>query len=235
MSKLLCIETSTEVCSVALVENGELIAMKEDASGMNHSKLLTVFIQAILEENELKAADLDAVAVSEGPGSYTGLRIGVSAAKGLCYGANLPLIAVNPLDAMVSNVIELASTHGITENDLLIPMIDARRMEVYAAKYDLNGERIAEVTPIVINETSFEEELENFRIYYFGNGAAKCAPIVQNDNFILIDNVVTSAKNMAKLATAKFNQQDVVDVAYFEPFYLKNFIATTPKKNILGN
>jgi tRNA threonylcarbamoyladenosine biosynthesis protein TsaB len=233
MSKILCIETSTEVCSVCLLENGKLIDIREDLNGLNHSKLLTVFIQDILESNNLKAIDLDAVAVGEGPGSYTGLRIGVSAAKGLCFGALLPLIAVSPLDAMVSSVADRSKELNLTENDILVPMIDARRMEVYSAKYDRNGERIAEVTPVVVDENSFSTELEAFRIFFFGNGAAKCKPVLTHKNAVFIDDVITSSQNMAKIAEEKFINKDFVDLAYFEPFYLKSFIATTSKKNIL--
>lgn len=233
MSKILCIETSTEVCSVSLADQGEIIAFKENLNGLSHSKLLTVYIDDILKENDLKVSDLDAVAVSEGPGSYTGLRIGVSAAKGLCFGAEIPLIAVSPLDAMTYGVSKRASELGIGEADILVPMLDARRMEVYSAKYDMNGERITEVTPLIIDEESFSDELEEFKMYFFGNGSAKCKEVISSENAIFVEDVITTSQNMAALAEAKFLKEDFVDVAYFEPFYLKSFVATTSKKNIL--
>lgn len=233
MSFILCLETSTEVCSVALVENGNVIDAREDASGLSHSKLLTVFIDELLAANKMEVSSLDAIAVSEGPGSYTGLRIGVSAAKGLCYGMSLPLIAISPLAAMVDGVVHDKRVQ-LDDDDVLIPMIDARRMEVYAAKYDTKGEQISEITPVVVDENTFAEELKEFKMVFFGNGAEKCKSVINNDRAVFVDRVITSAKNMARLATAKFKRNEFVDVAYFEPFYLKSFVATTPKKSILN-
>lgn len=232
MALILCIETSTEVCSVALVRDGVVEVIKEDTSGMNHSRLLTVFIDEIFDGEKYKVSDLDAVAVSEGPGSYTGLRIGVSAAKGLCYGAGIPMIAVSPLLCMAHAVAANAQQYGLENDDVLLPMIDARRMEVYTRKVNAAGNPEGNTEALVVDETAFLDVQQ--RLVYFGNGAAKCQDVFRDRNALFIDGITTSANNMAKPALAKFNQEEFVDVAYFEPFYLKNFIATTPKKNILG-
>jgi len=235
MSKILSIETSTEVCSVSLSENGKVIDCREDLIGMNHSKLLTVFIQELLLVNNLKASDLDAVAVSEGPGSYTGLRIGVSVAKGICFAVNKPLIAVSSLEAMAKSVLTRSSKQqiNIEENDLLVPMIDARRMEVYRTVFTSKLEVVKKVDAVIIDETSFQEELNQSKIFYFGNGAEKCRNVLNHPNAIYVEGIITSANHMVELAFEKFQQKDFVDVAYFEPFYLKDFIALKSKKNIL--
>jgi len=231
MGKILCIETSTEVCSVALAENGVLVDFREDLDGRNHSKLLTLYINELLEANHLKATDLSAVAVSEGPGSYTGLRIGVSAAKGICYAASIPLIAVCPLQAMAYAVVSEPERYGITKlpTDVFAPMIDARRMEVYTGLFDANYQKQNPVEALVVDEQSFPEQLANSRVFYFGNGAAKCRPVLTSPNAIYVDGITTSAKQMAKLSWLKFEKNDFADVAYFEPYYLKDFIATVPK------
>jgi tRNA threonylcarbamoyladenosine biosynthesis protein TsaB len=237
MAKILCIETSTEVCSVAISENGNVTDLREDLMGQNHSKLLTRFIDELLTSNQLKAVDFDAVAVSEGPGSYTGLRIGVSAAKGICYGAGIPLIAINPLEAMASEVVVYSEKYGIAINssDFILPMIDARRMEVYTALYDQNLNEISGVEAKVIDNDSFIDIASDARIIVFGNGSAKCKQVLTDDRFIFVDGVVASSKNMAVMASHKFEKGCFVDVAYFEPFYLKDFIATTPKNSVLKN
>jgi len=231
MGKILCIETSTEVCSVALAENGVLVDFREDLDGRNHSKLLTLYINELLEANHLKATDLSAVAVSEGPGSYTGLRIGVSAAKGICYAASIPMIAVCPLQAMAYAVVSESERYGFTKQltDVFAPMIDARRMEVYTGIFDANYEKQKPVEALVVDEHAFAEELANSRVFYFGNGAAKCRQVLTSPNAIYVDGITTSAKQMAKLSWIKFEKSEFVDVAYFEPYYLKDFIATVPK------
>jgi len=231
MSKILCIETSTEVCSVALSENGTMTDFREDITGQNHSRLLTVFINDLLRSNNLKATELDAVAVSEGPGSYTGLRIGVSAAKGICYAASIPMIAVCPLQAMAYAVVSEPERYGITKlpTDVFAPMIDARRMEVYTGIFDANYEKQKPVEALVVDEHAFAEELANSRVFYFGNGSAKCRQVLTSPNAIYVDGITTSAKQMAKLSWLKFEKNDFADVAYFEPYYLKDFIATVPK------
>jgi tRNA threonylcarbamoyladenosine biosynthesis protein TsaB len=235
MAKILCLETSTEVCSVAIVDKGLVIDFREDISGQNHSRLLTVFILDLLKSNQLTASDFDAVAVSEGPGSYTGLRIGVSAAKGICYGAGIPLIAINPLKAMASYVVETGTLNGLSllSTDLLAPMIDARRMEVFTSIYDLKLNEINPVNALVVETNSFDQLPSGSRIVLFGNGSAKCKPILNSSRFIYIDEVIASSRNMAILANLKYENNDFVDVAYFEPFYLKDFVATVPKNNVL--
>ncbi len=235
MSKILCIETSTEVCSVAIAENGVVTDLREDQSGMNHSRLLTVFIDELLKENTLSMSNFDAVAVSRGPGSYTGLRIGVSAAKGLCYGAGIPLITICPLKAMASAFVQNATKQNIKlhQTDQLVPMIDARRMEVYRAIYSVNMENIADVEAVIVDENTFADALSERNLFFFGNGAEKCKAIIQSDNAIFVENIIASAGNMATLAEECFQKKEFADVAYFEPFYLKDFIATVPRKNIL--
>lgn len=235
MALLLHIETSTAVCSVALGKDGDLLALKETKEGMKHASHLTVFIQNILKENELTIADLNGVAVSMGPGSYTGLRIGVSTAKGICYGSNLPLIAINTLQAMTKpllnnkNVLSQISNPG---EAFFCPMIDARRMEVYTAFFNNKNELVKDISADIINETSYSKELSEREVIFFGDGASKCKEVIQSKNGIFLDNITTSAIGMIELADVKFQNQEFEDVAYFEPFYLKDFVATTPKKNI---
>ncbi len=234
MSKILCIETSTEVCSVALSENGTVTDFREDITGQNHSRLLTVFINDLLRSNNLKATELDAVAVSEGPGSYTGLRIGVSVAKGICFATSVPLIAVSPLESMTCHVIANLKSFGfdILPDDIFIPMIDARRMEVYTEVFNARRERISAVEPVIIDENSFSS-YDKHRIFYFGNGASKCSAVLKAENLNFIDGIITSAKNMCSLANLKFKSKLFVDVAYFEPFYLKDFVATVGKRKVI--
>lgn len=216
---------------MALAENGVLVDFREDLDGRNHSKLLTLYINELLEANHLKATELSAVAVSKGPGSYTGLRIGVSAAKGICYAAAIPLIAVCPLQAMAYAVVSEHERYEITKlpTDVFAPMIDARRMEVYTGIFDSNYEKKKPIEALVIDEHAFAEELANSRVFYFGNGAAKCRPVLTSPNAIYVDSITTSAKQMTKLSWLKFEKNDFADVAYFEPYYLKDFIATVPK------
>ena len=236
LTKILCIETSTEICSVILTEAGKIIDQLEDFSGMNHSKKLTQFIDDILKRNQLKAADLSAVAVSEGPGSYTGLRIGVSAAKGICFAVNKPLIAISPLKAMAHHVIQASTNLGFTPviGDLLVPMIDARRMEVYRAIFNSRLETIREAEAVIVDEQTLDAELEHSRLLFFGNGAAKCKSVVHHPNALFIDGIITSAINLAALAQTKFELKEFADLAYFEPHYLKEFLAIKSNKNIFG-
>lgn len=242
MAKILCLETSTEVCSVAMVVDGVVAELREDLTGQNHSKLLTVFISELLSSNRMKASDFDAVAVSEGPGSYTGLRIGVSAAKGICYGAGIPLIAINPLEAMASFLLETVRANpgqptmdsiAVRSTDLLAPMIDARRMEVFTALYNPYLDEISPVEAKVIDGTSYDSIHSGSRLLIFGNGSGKCKPVLNGERFCYVDGVITSSRNMAILANKKFEQKAFVDVAYFEPFYLKDFVATVPKNTIV--
>lgn len=226
-SMILHIETSTNVCSVALSENGTCLFSKSNAEGMNHAALLSVFIAEALEVLKSTDKKLDAVAVSSGPGSYTGLRIGVSTAKGLCYGYGIPLIAVSTLEVITAQALQLIKD---AENALFCPMIDARRMEVYAAFYNAKGEIKREILADIIDSDSYSEILANQPVYFFGNGADKCKTTLTHPNARFIDDLVPLAENMIPLAETAFAEKRFEDVAYFEPFYLKEFHTTAPKK-----
>lgn len=236
MAIILNIETSTEVCSVTLAENGRTLFQKESTEGLNHSKLLTVFIQDLFKENKLEMSMVNAVAVSKGPGSYTGLRIGVSVAKGLCYGLNIPLIGIGSIDVMgfwaAKNTADFYKNES--EQELLFcPMIDARRMEVYTALYSAKGEQVLPVTAKIIDENSFLEYLNDKKILFFGNGAEKCKEEITHENALFEGPQKTSARFMQILSETKFSNEEFEDLAYFEPFYLKDFVATIPKNKIL--
>jgi len=237
MATILNIETATEVCSVNLARNGEVLVEKESLEGLNHSQMLTVFIRDIFEENNFDPAGLDAVAVSKGPGSYTGLRIGVSVAKGLCYALGIPLIAVGTLDVLGKYTAvhseQYLSRSVDAANALFCPMIDARRMEVYTALYNARGEKIEPVSAKIINENAFSDYLDRHPVLFFGNGAEKCKPALTHANALFSGPLKASARFMIKLTEEKYNKTDCEDVAYFEPFYLKNFIATVPKNKII--
>lgn len=222
LSYILNIETATKNCSVALAKEGKTIFYKEIAEeGYSHAERLHVFIEEIIKEVGITLQDLSAVAVSQGPGSYTGLRIGVSAAKGLCYALNIPLIAIDTVQALASQV--------TISNGLIIPMIDARRMEVYSAVFAPNLEQKREVLAEIITENSFENLQET--LYFVGDCAEKCKLVLTKENYIFLDEIVyPSAKEMSFLSFEKFKKSDTVDVAYFEPYYLKDFMITTPKK-----
>jgi len=235
MALILNIETSTEVCSVSLAENGKLLFKKESTEGMNHSRLLTVFIEDLFKENNIRPDTIDAVAVSKGPGSYTGLRIGVSVAKGLCYGLNIPLISINSLEVLgifaARNMVEYnLPNDGVPV--LFCPLIDARRMEVYTALYNLQGEELRPVSAEIIDEHFLSELLENHKILFFGNGAEKCKSIIKHKNAFFEGPMITSAQFMQSMTEEKFKNKEFEDVAYFEPFYLKNFVATIPRNKI---
>ncbi|MDM8159269.1 tRNA (adenosine(37)-N6)-threonylcarbamoyltransferase complex dimerization subunit type 1 TsaB [Labilibaculum sp. K2S] len=237
MALLLHIETSTAVCSVALGKDGDLLALKETKEGMKHATHLTIFIQNILKESNLTPTDLDGVVISMGPGSYTGLRIGVSTAKGICYGANLPLISINTLQAMTNPLLknkDIPSLLTNPEKAYYCPMIDARRMEVYTAFFNCKNELVGDISADIIDESSYSKELSEREIIFFGDGSSKCKEVIKNKNGIFLDNVTPSAIGMIELAEIKFQNQEFEDVAYFEPFYLKDFVATTPKKNIFN-
>ena len=225
MALILTLETATTNCSVGISKDGVCIALKEDNSKTySHAEQLHVFIETLLQEQNITCSDLDAIAVSKGPGSYTGLRIGVSAAKGLAYANNLPLIALDTLKT-------LAAQHKITKG-LLVPMIDARRLEVYCAVFSSNLTCLEKVVAKIINEHSFLEDLEKNELYFLGDGAHKCKDLIQHKNAHFIDNLYPSSKEMAVFAEEKFRAQDFEDVAYFEPFYLKDFVVTPQKKKI---
>jgi tRNA threonylcarbamoyladenosine biosynthesis protein TsaB len=227
MALILLIETATEVCSVGLAMDGQIIALKETAQGNSHSANLAVFIDEVLKQASITPKELNAVAVSKGPGSYTGLRIGVSSAKGLCYGLNIPLISVNTLKSMASGVVE--SDKKIKADALLCPMIDARRMEVYSAFYDIKLNNIRGVQADIIEENTYQAYLSVHNVYFFGNGSDKCKEMLNNHaNAHFIANIALSAANMVVIAEDKFMKKEFEDSAYFEPFYLKDFIAAKP-------
>ena len=228
MALILNIDTSTSVCSVALARDGKMIALKENNEGLNHSVLLGTYIDEILKDNHMDAHCLDAVAISMGPGSYTGLRIGVSMAKGVCFGPGKPLIAVPTLQALALSVSE-----RIREEALYCPMIDARRMEVYTAFFDRNNQQVIDTKAEIVDENSFADLLAGHKIYFFGNGSDKVRMLLTAPNAHFMGQVETSARHMIPLAEELFGRQEFVDVAYFEPFYLKDFIATTPKKKVI--
>lgn len=223
---ILHIETSTNICSIAISENGQCLFSKSDSEGMNHAALLSVFIAEAMEFLNSVSKKLDAIAVSSGPGSYTGLRIGVSTAKGLCYGLDIPLIAVSTLEVLTANALQVAET---TDDTLLCPMIDARRMEVYAAFYNADGIIQREISADIIDENSYSELLESHSVYFFGNGAEKCKTTLTHPNAKFIDGMYPLAQNMIALAEKAYNEKKFVDVAYFEPFYLKEFYTTAAK------
>lgn len=222
MSYILNIETATKNCSVALAKEGKTILCKEIAEeGYSHAERLHVFIEEIVKEAGITFSDLAAIAVSQGPGSYTGLRIGVSAAKGLCYALGIPLIAVDTLQTLASQI--------TVSDGLIIPMIDARRMEVYSAVFDVNHQNKREIQAEIIDENSFQGYDET--LYFIGDCAAKCKSVLTKDNFVFLENIkYPSAKEMSRLSYEKYKISDTVDVAYFEPYYLKDFMITTSKK-----
>jgi len=229
MAVILNIETSTQVCSVCLSVDGELYGIKESHTKNSHAELLTILAQQILNEQNYELKDLDAVAVSKGPGSYTGLRIGVSTAKGLCYSLDKPLIAISTLEAMAAGMAGRLDAEKY-DNILFCPMIDARRMEVYSALFADDISMVRDIKAEVIDENSFTEELKKHSIVFGGDGAPKCKEMLaKNPNAIFLDEFFPSSEFMAALAEQKFMDKDFEDTAYFEPFYLKDFVAGIPR------
>lgn len=225
---ILCLETATPVCSVALNDGCCTSALRETEGQNAHSEKITNFIREVMETAKIDYKQLDAVAVSQGPGSYTGLRIGVSTAKGICYAADLPLMAIDTLEAMAYGMKAKLGSQ-IDENDLLIPMIDARRMEVYAAVFDANLQRINDTAALVIDENTFVDLQKYHRLWLFGDGAPKLKQVFENQpNVNIVDGFKPSAAYMLNLADKALREHNFVDVAYFEPFYLKDFIAGKP-------
>ena len=223
MTHILCLETATTNCSVALSINGEVVALQEDnALKYSHAERLHVFIKEVLEEASITKDQLQAIAVSKGPGSYTGLRIGVSAAKGLCAALDVPLISVDTLGALSRKL-------TVNDGELIIPMLDARRMEVYSAVFDNSGNSIRETQAQILDETSFIEYLDKGVVHFIGNGVEKFKEICEHPNARFVLKELPSSMQMAALAQEKFNANDLEDVAYFEPYYLKDFIAGKPK------
>ena len=226
MALILNIETSTDVCSAALSVDGRIVDAAVCTEGMSHASKLPIFCDKLLRHCRADGRKPDAIAVSAGPGSYTGLRIGVSAAKGLCYGFGAKLIAIDTLQLIA----KAAQAKIADENALICPMIDARRMEVYCALFDHNLQKVGDAEAKIVDENAFSEQLAERNIYFCGNGAAKCQPVITHKNAHFIDKISPLAENMVALAEAQFAQRKFEDVAYFVPFYLKEFQATTPKQ-----
>lgn len=219
---ILNIETATTNCSVSLSKDGETLVLKEDYDkNYSHAERLHVYIDAVLKEAKISSKHLDAIAISKGPGSYTGLRIGVSAAKGLCFALDKPLISVPTLEALA---------HQVKTNDgVIVAMLDARRMEVYAAIFDVNYNQIRETQAQILDETSFSDCLKKGKVYFIGNGVEKSKKLITHPNAVFIENKLPSANEMSLLAYNKYKISDTEDVAYFEPYYLKDFVALKPK------
>lgn len=223
MGLILNLETATTNCSVSLALNGNIIAIREnDTPNYSHAEQLHVFIQECLEEAGKLPSDLDAIAVSMGPGSYTGLRIGVSAAKGLCFALEVPLISIATLKSMASQL-------NVQKGDVVIPVLDARRMEVYSAVFDAVLNEVRETRAEIIDEDSFKEYTSKGKVYFIGNGAEKISSTLKGNNMVFVNKAVPSAKEMAVLSHNKFSSNDFEDVAYFEPYYLKDFLVTKKK------
>lgn len=217
MAYILCLETATTNCSVVLSKDGKVIAIKEDNSKeYTHAERLHVFIEEVLHQAGITKAELDAIAVSKGPGSYTGLRIGVSAAKGLCYGLDIPLISIPTLQSLAFLVTK--------ETEYIIPMIDARRMEVYAAVFDSSKKEVRETKAEILHKHSFDEFLTKGSVVFIGNGAMKFEAICDHKNAYFLTSEMPSAQQMAPLAFHKYKISDIENVAYFEPYYLKDFM-----------
>ncbi len=251
MDRLILIETSTALCSVALAENGEVISYKESSAPKAHASLTAVFIDEILKERGITLNDCDAVCVSMGPGSYTGLRVGVSTAKGLCFGSGKPLLAVGTLDTLVAHAATLIpdspqtvipdSPRDVILNSIqdlplnipkyIIPMVDARRMEVYTAVFTPDGRQLTETAPAIIDENSFAAQLAEGPTLFIGDGAGKCADVIRHPNARFIQCHPNAAAMLAPALKA-YNEKRFEDVAYFEPFYLKEFVATVSKKKL---
>ncbi|MCD4724885.1 MAG: tRNA (adenosine(37)-N6)-threonylcarbamoyltransferase complex dimerization subunit type 1 TsaB [Bacteroidales bacterium] len=230
MALILNIETATQVCSVGLSNGTEILYIRESREKNIHASLVTVFSEEVCREAGILMNELDAVSVSKGPGSYTGLRIGVSAAKGFCYALDIPLIAVPTLQSMALGALwSLEDSPKPPANALYCPMIDARRMEVYTALFDQQNREVRAAEALIVDEESFHEEIETNIIYYFGDGAEKCREVLDHENMIYLDDIHPSATSLAVLANAKFLSGDFEDLAYFEPYYLKDFIAGKPR------
>lgn len=224
MGIILNLETSSTNCSVCLAKDGVILAMKElNSENYSHAEKLHVFIEEVIKEATLKMQDLEAIAVSKGPGSYTGLRIGVSAAKGLCYALSIPLVSISTLKSMASQL------KGVNDDDTIISVLDARRMEVYSAIFDSQLNQVRETKAEIIDEQSFEAYIGSTSVHFLGSGAEKIKGIFNSKNLTFHLDVVPSAKEMALISFDKFKNKDFEDVAYFEPYYLKDFVLQTKK------
>ena len=232
---ILCLETATSLCSVALCDRNRIVALRESSEDRSHASLLTVFIDEIFKQTGIKADDLDAVAVSKGPGSYTGLRIGVSVAKGITYAASVPLISDDTTLAMFHGFMAMAEgKYAISQTDLFCPALDARRMEIYYSIFDSAGNIVKNVRAEIIDNDSMSDLPASSRIFIFGDGTAKCRDVISRKNVVFDENFAISAAFMNTPAYMAFDNRHFEDVAYFEPFYLKDFLTSKPVKNILG-
>jgi len=237
MALILSIETSENTCSVALSDNYDLIGTLEIADERSHSAMLTVLINDLFQHKKIDIKNLDAVAISKGPGSYTGLRIGVSVAKGISYALNIPIIGLNTLQILCKGMVQSSFFRQLKVNDekiLLCPMLDARRMEVYNAFFNCEAELISDINATIIDQGSFKNELESGKVLFFGSGSDKCKDVIENSNAIFVEGQKTHSCNMISLAYDAFLQKQFENNAYFEPFYLKNFVATIPKRKTLS-
>ncbi|MFV0345765.1 MAG: tRNA (adenosine(37)-N6)-threonylcarbamoyltransferase complex dimerization subunit type 1 TsaB [Bacteroidales bacterium] len=234
MSNILIIETSSPVCSIAIATDGNIRYIRED-NEQNHASLSALFVDEVLHKAGLTVKDLDAIALSEGPGSYTGLRIGASLAKGLAYGGNVPIICLNTLEAMAEYIIEnKALFFHANDKVVFVPMIDARRMEVYTTFYDEKLNIVKPIHALILEENTFAPFLPDHHIAMFGTGMEKCRDLYKDGKYIFIDKLnKMSAKHLLSSTMRKYKKKDFVDTAYFEPNYLKDFIATTPKNKVL--
>jgi len=232
MALILNIESSIDICSVSIARNGKTLALKESRDKKSHAALLARFIDELVTSLSINLSDLDAVAVSKGPGSYTGLRIGVSTAKGILYGTGKKLIGIPTLQVMVYGVLQKYKDLGSEKNRFLCPMIDARRMEVFTALYTTSNILFREIAAEIIHPGIFSDILEKNEILFFGNGSDKCKNVIHHPHARFIEGIEPSASWMAELSEKAFREKQFEDVAYFEPFYLKDFIATIPRKNL---
>jgi tRNA threonylcarbamoyladenosine biosynthesis protein TsaB len=232
---ILCLETATPICSVAICDRNGVVALRESGEGRSHASLLSLYVEELLKETGVKAGQLDAVAVSKGPGSYTGLRIGVSTGKGIAYAASIPLISVDTTLSMFYGFLENAKTkYDINPSDLFCPLLDARRMEVYYSIFNADGRYFRSIRAEIIDKKSFSDLAEPARIFFFGDGVTKCIQVIERKNIVTDETFKISASFMHKPAYEALENNSFEDIAYFEPFYLKDFLAIKPVKNILG-
>ena len=229
MALILSLETATSVCSAALHDDGKLLASSEHHVPQSTASMLAVLIDEIFKKASIEPSQLNAVAVSAGPGSYTGLRIGVATAKGFCYALNIPLIAINTLELMTYQVIV---QHSSSDNTLLCPMLDARRMEVYTLLAGTDLKIIESTEAKVIDELSYQSWLEKNKILFFGNGSDKCKEMIRHENAVFIPGVIPSAAKLGEMAFRKFNSNQFEDLAAYEPYYLKDFMVKKPKSAV---
>ena len=236
MALIINLETATRICSVALASDGNILGLKQSDEEKSHASSLTLFVEDLLKKQSLKATNLDAIAVSKGPGSYTGLRIGVSTAKGLTYALGKPLIGIATLSSLSYGAAQNPAVKELVSNKtqvLFCPMLDARRMEVYTALYKPDGEIVEHVSAKIIDKNSYNKILDQYSILFFGNGSGKCRDIIHHSNAHFLEGIECSAGFMVEQSEKAYQQKKFENVAYFEPFYLKDFVATIPKRKVI--